>query len=101
MHPDEIKIALKARGFTVVAFAAKLDVSREVIHNVIACRGRSKRIETAIAAEIDKPIWEVFPSRYKSPDTPTISFTGSEVQRMREALAIAESIINHAHSLSA
>jgi lambda repressor-like predicted transcriptional regulator len=95
MHRDEIKIALKARGFTVVAFARKLGVSREVIHNVIAGRGRSRRIEAAIATEISKPIWDVFPSRYQSPDAP-LTLTSDQAKTVRLALVQATGIIDDA-----
>lgn len=98
MRQDEIKIALKARGFTVAAYAQKLEVSREVVHNVIARRGRSARIEKAIAAEIDKPAWEVFPDRYKSPEAPAKTLTGIESQQMRDALSAALDILAHAHA---
>jgi len=65
MHPEEIKAALRIKGFTLAALASELDRSRSMVTHVVHGYARSKDIENRISQILGKPrdvIWKAKPS---------------------------------------
>lgn len=65
MHPEEIKAALRIKGFTLAALATELERSRSMVTHVVHGHARSKDIENRIAQILGKPrdvIWKGKPS---------------------------------------
>ncbi len=56
MHPEEIKAALRIKGFTLAALAEELTRSRSMVTQVIHAHARSKRVEDRIAQILGKPV---------------------------------------------
>lgn len=56
MHPEEIKAALRIKGMTLTAIAAKLGLSRSMVTQVIYGYARSQKVEVLIAQILDKPV---------------------------------------------
>lgn len=61
MHPELIKAAIRMKGTTPTALAAKLKVAPTTIFEVISGRTRSARIERAISDLIGQPISAIWP----------------------------------------
>ncbi len=64
MHPEQIKAEIRMRGTTPAAIADSLKLSRMTVSNVIHSRSKSRRVATAIARLIKKPIEQIWPERY-------------------------------------
>lgn len=65
MHPAMIQAELKIQGLTQRDISKQIGgVSDSAVHLVIQGRGRSKRIETRIAAVIGKPLADIWPQWY-------------------------------------
>ena len=60
MHPEEIKAALRIKGVTLTALAAKLDLSRSMVTQVIHGYARSKKVEELIAQILGKPVTAIW-----------------------------------------
>lgn len=60
MHPEEIKAALRMKGFTLAALADTLGVSRGMVTNVVIGRAQSTRIVNHIAHILGKPASEIW-----------------------------------------
>lgn len=72
MKPAMIQARLKMFGTSQRDIARKIgDVSDSAINLVIHGRGRSRRIEQAIATAVLMPLHKVFPQWYEPPATPT------------------------------
>lgn len=56
MHPEEIKAALRIKGFTLAALAQELSLSRSMVTQVIHGYARSKRVEDRIAQILSKSV---------------------------------------------
>lgn len=61
MTRDEIVKALHGQDITIGQLAAALKVTRSAVSNVIAAGKGSRRVATAIAKLLDRPLGEVFP----------------------------------------
>uniref|UniRef100_A0A6M3LRE3 HTH cro/C1-type domain-containing protein n=1 Tax=viral metagenome TaxID=1070528 RepID=A0A6M3LRE3_9ZZZZ len=61
MTPTEIKIEFLKNNIKQSDIADKLSVTRQMVNMVIQGRARSRLIEIAIAACIDRNIKDVFP----------------------------------------
>lgn len=61
MHPELIKAAIRMKGTTPTALAAKLKVAPSTVFEVISGRTRSARIERAIADLVGHPIATLWP----------------------------------------
>lgn len=64
MHPEDIKAALRKRGFTQAAIAHTLGVSKTAINYVIAGKTQSARVAQAIAAAAGLSVEALWPGRY-------------------------------------
>lgn len=65
MHPEEIKAALRIKGFTLAALADEFGRSRSMVTHVVHGHARSQKIEDRICQILGKPrdlIWKVKPS---------------------------------------
>jgi lambda repressor-like predicted transcriptional regulator len=65
MHPEEIKAALRMKGFTLAALADELGKSRSMVTHVVHGYARSQKIEERICQILGKPrdtIWKAKPS---------------------------------------
>lgn len=60
MHPEEIKAALRMKGYTLAALADTLGVSRGMVTNVVIGRAQSTRIVNHIANILGKPVSEIW-----------------------------------------
>lgn len=56
---------MRMQGTTPAALADRLEVSRMSVSNVIHGRVTSKRIASAIAEVIKKPVGSIWPGRYE------------------------------------
>lgn len=63
MHPEDIKAALRKRGYTLTAVAGRLRVQPSAISHVLHKR-RSRRIERAIARLLESTPADLWPERY-------------------------------------
>ena len=61
MKSQEIKQAIKAKGYTLSMLADALDVNLATVSGVVCGHTQSRRIAEAIAKLIEKPIYVVFP----------------------------------------
>lgn len=65
MHPEEIKAAIRMRGFTSASIADELEVTRSavsaVINGAVSCR-----IRTKIAQVLGKPADSIWPAKKAS-----------------------------------
>ena len=64
MHPVQIKASLEIAGFTQAYIADECKCSREFVGSVIRGDSRSRRVEMAIAAAINKKPPEIWPTWY-------------------------------------
>lgn len=63
MHPEEIKAALRMRGFTQAVLADELAVAQSSVAQTISGRIRSERIQKRIAQIIKRPISAIWPNQ--------------------------------------
>ncbi|MDR0441575.1 MAG: helix-turn-helix domain-containing protein [Candidatus Accumulibacter sp.] len=63
MHPEEIKAALRMRGYTQARLAEKLYVNPSTVSQIIAGYGKSARLQKAIARIIGKTVSEIWPNQ--------------------------------------
>lgn len=93
MKPAMIQARLKMFGTSQRDIARKIgDVSDSAINLVIHGRGRSRRIEQAIATAILKPLHQVFPQWYEPPSTPSALKKGNSTPNasLEDAIASLE-----------
>ena len=64
MHPADIKAEIEKAGLTQMDLARSTRVSHPTIHLVIYGKSRSKKVETAIAKVIGKPLTAIWPKWY-------------------------------------
>jgi lambda repressor-like predicted transcriptional regulator len=93
MRPEQIKAELEGRGTNLADIGRRLDISHVSISRNILGQMRSKRIEAAIAAALDKPLHIVFPDRYQPPagyvPPATIEVSAKELAQIKISLAQA------------
>jgi lambda repressor-like predicted transcriptional regulator len=98
MTPSEIKVALEKRKTSLANLARELGVANSSVTNVLYRRMYSKRIESAIAEALEKPLHKVFPDRYLRPDgyqePLMIEISTVELASIRESLARATQVID-------
>ncbi len=63
MHPEEIKAAMRMKGFTQAVIADELEVAQSSVAQTIAGRIRSSRIQQRIAQIIGRPVAEIWPNQ--------------------------------------
>ena len=63
MHSEDIKAALRKRGWTLADIAKELDICPSAVSHALT-RQRSRRVEETIANKIGLPLQEVWPQRY-------------------------------------
>jgi lambda repressor-like predicted transcriptional regulator len=63
VHPEQIKAAMRMRGYTQAKFAEELGVHTSTLSQVIAGYGKSARIQSAIAALLNKTVKELWPNQ--------------------------------------
>ncbi|MBP6897385.1 MAG: helix-turn-helix domain-containing protein [Pseudacidovorax sp.] len=66
MHPEEIKAALRMKGYTLAALADDLGMSRSVVSHVVAGRAQSARVAQRIAQILGKPVVAIWPPKPQS-----------------------------------
>ena len=66
VNAELIKAGIRMRATTCVAIALKLGVSKNLVSNVIHGRVTSRRVASAIAATLEKPIEQIWPGRYET-----------------------------------
>ena len=80
MHSEDIKAALRKRGWTLADIAKELDICPSAVSHALT-RQRSRRVEETIANKIGLPLQEVWPQRYTGvsshANTPIRQQTGS------------------------
>ncbi|MDX2273559.1 MAG: helix-turn-helix domain-containing protein [Cyanobacteriota bacterium] len=64
MHCEAIKAQLRLNGSSLPVVVRELGVTKQTVNAVVAGKGRSKRIETAIAQKLGLRVEEVWPDRY-------------------------------------
>lgn len=67
MHPEDIKAALRKKGYTLTGVADRLRVQPSAVSHVLHAR-RSRRIERAIAKILGTTAAELWPERYPQKD---------------------------------
>lgn len=65
MHPEEIKAAIRMRGFTAASIADELEVTRSAVSAVIN-GAASLRIRTRIAEVLGKSVESLWPAKKAS-----------------------------------
>jgi lambda repressor-like predicted transcriptional regulator len=65
MHPEEIKAALRIKGFTQAVLADELGVASSSIHQAITGYIRSDRIQKRISEIIGKPVKAIWPDQVR------------------------------------
>lgn len=65
MHVEDIKAALRKRGWTLTQIAQELNVDTSAVSYTLN-RQRSRRVEQAVANKLGLPPHEVWPQRYQS-----------------------------------
>jgi len=83
MHPEEIKAALRMRGWTQATLAEELNISRSSVAHIISGRGRSDRIQQCISSILGKPISAIWP------DQVTLRRSAQQLQAIRARRAAA------------
>lgn len=63
MHPEEIKAAMRMKGFTQAVIADELEVAQSSVAQTIAGRIRSSRIQQRIAQIIGREVAEIWPNQ--------------------------------------
>lgn len=63
MHREDIKAALRKRGYTLSDVAQRLKIDRSTVSGVLLGR-RSERVEAEIASLIGMDLKDVWPERY-------------------------------------
>lgn len=69
MHPEEIKAALRIKGFTLAALADEMKKSRSMVTHVVHGYAKSREIEDRISQILGKPrdsIWKAKPTLRRS-----------------------------------
>ncbi|WP_234082351.1 helix-turn-helix domain-containing protein [Azonexus sp. R2A61] len=66
MHHEKIKAEMRIAGKTPAALARELKVSRACVSGVMRGDTRSKRVASAIAKVVGKPIDLLWPGKYPS-----------------------------------
>lgn len=65
MDREDIKAALRKRGSSLSVIARNLKIDPSAVSHVLMGE-RSKRVESAIAVVLGKPVEKIWPSRYAS-----------------------------------
>lgn len=65
MHPEQIKAAIRMKGTTPTAIAAKLKVTPTTVWQVIHGKGKSARVENEISAVTQLPVATLWPDQPK------------------------------------
>ncbi len=65
MHPEQIKAALRMKGFTQAMLADELEVARTTIGQTISGRVKSERIQNRICAVLGMSIKEIWPDQIR------------------------------------
>lgn len=63
MHPEEIKAALRMRGYTQAVLAENLNVTASSVNQTIAGKIRSQHIQQRISEIIGKPVKTIWPNQ--------------------------------------
>lgn len=65
MHPEEIKAALRIKGFTQAILADELAVAPSSVHQAITGQIRSDRIQQRISEIIGKSVKAIWPDQVR------------------------------------
>jgi lambda repressor-like predicted transcriptional regulator len=65
MHPEEIKAALRIKGFTQAILADELEVAASSVSQAITGHIRSERIQKRISEIIGKPVKTIWPDQVR------------------------------------
>jgi len=65
MHPEEIKAALRIKGFTQAMLADELKVASSSVHQAITGQIRSERIQLRISEIIGKSVKSIWPEQVR------------------------------------
>lgn len=65
MHPEEIKAALRIKGFTQAILADELEVAASSVSQAITGHIRSERIQERISEIIGKPVNTIWPNQVR------------------------------------
>jgi len=67
-HPEDIKAALRKRGFSLTALAGELGITVGVVSATLRYDNhRSRRIEAAVALKLGLSPKTIWPQRYSAP----------------------------------
>lgn len=84
IHRETLKAELRIRHGSLRAFEEKRNLTPDSVRDVL--RGRASRhAETAIAAELGKPVHELFPERYRAPIAGDSSTNRDDTCQARDA----------------
>jgi Ner family transcriptional regulator len=64
MHVEDIKAALRKRGWTLTRIAQELNIDTSAVSHALN-RQRSRRVEKVVASKLGLPPHEVWPQRYQ------------------------------------
>jgi len=63
MHPEDIKAALRKRGWTLAAIGRSLGLKRAMVPGVVQGFTRSRRVEAEIARILELDAQQIWPNR--------------------------------------
>ncbi|WP_278404875.1 helix-turn-helix domain-containing protein [Pseudoalteromonas ruthenica] len=89
MKPEEIKLAIRQKGYTLSMLADALEVNLATVSGVVCGHTQSRRTALAIAKLIDKPIEDIFPKvpSYTQPKHLKGAQRKTGVEQLRQLLA--------------
>lgn len=64
MHHEDIKAALRKRGYTITRVAREMGLHQSTISTAIRPGRRSRPVEKKIADILGRPVEKVWPERY-------------------------------------
>jgi len=89
MNHHEIRDALVAQGLNLAMIAEALEVSPVAVGQVTARKTTSRRIATAVASAIGRPIADVFPDVESYRSTPRPVSRQARLQELKASLQLS------------
>lgn len=89
MKAQEIKQAIKLKGYSLSMLADALDVNLATVSGVVCGHTQSRRVANAISKLLDKPVEEIFPNveSYSRPKFLKGALRQQGVEELKQLLA--------------
>lgn len=89
MEAEDIKQALRAKGFTFAMLGEAINVNANVVSAVCYRRTTSSHVAQAVAKALGKPVTEVFPDvdTYQKPPLPRGAERATKAAELQQLLA--------------